>query len=122
MSGQRRELLQWFGLFGGPAAWATHLVVGFQLTEASCTPGVGPFSASWALAALTVAAAAVVLLAEAAAVVVFRELDRLDKDAPGPDGRRRFLAAGAMVGNGLLFVAVVLAGIATLAQSGCRGA
>jgi hypothetical protein len=122
MSGQRREILQWFGLLGGPAAWATHLVLGFQLTEASCDRGLGPFGTSSALTVVTVAAALVVLSAEAAAIVVFRELQELGGDAPGPDGRRRFLVAGAMVGNVLLFVAVVLAGIATVAQPGCRGA
>ena len=122
MSDRRRELLQWFGLLAGPAAWAVHLVLGFEVTEASCDRGLGSFDTTPALVALTIVAATVVLLAEASAILVFRGLQRVDKDAPGPDGRRRFLAAGAMVGNVLLFVAVVLAGVATLAQPGCRGA
>ena len=122
MSGRRLELLQWFGLLGGPAAWATHLVLGFEVTEASCTSGVGPFGAAAWLTAATVVAAIVVLLAEGAAVTVFRELVGVDKDAPGPNGRRRFLVVGAMVANALFFVAVVLAGVATVAQPGCRGA
>ena len=122
MSDGRREILQWFALLGGPAAWTAHLVLGFELTEASCEPGLGPFSTSAALTTLTVAAAIVVLLAEGAAIAVFRQLDHLDRDAPGPDGRRKFLVVGALVGNVLLFVAVVLAGAATLAHPGCRGA
>lgn len=122
MSGGRRELLQWFGLLGGPAAWTIHLVLGYELTEASCDKGLGPFSPTAALASLTVAAAILVLLAEGAAVAVFRELGDVGKDAPGPDGRRRFLVTGAMVGNVLLFVAVVLAGTAALSHTGCRGA
>ena len=92
------------------------------MTEASCDRGLGSFDTTPALVTLTIVAATVVLLAEASAILVFRGLQRVDKDAPGPDGRRRFLAAGAMVGNVLLFVAVVLAGVATLAQPGCRGA
>jgi hypothetical protein len=122
MSGRRLELLQWFGLLGGPAAWATHLVLGFEVTDASCTSGVGPFATAAWLTAATVVAAIVVLLAEGAAVTVFRELVGVDKDAPGPNGRRRFLVVGAMVANALFFVAVVLAGVATVAQPGCRGA
>jgi hypothetical protein len=122
MTGRQRELLQWFGLLGGAAAWSAHLVLGFEVTEASCDRGLGPFDASTALVILTVAAGVVILLAESASIAVYRKLEPVDKDAPGPDGRRRFLAAGAIVGNVLLFVAVVLAGAATLSQSGCRGA
>jgi hypothetical protein len=122
MSGRRLELLQWFGLLAGPAAWATHLVLGFEVTEAACTSGVGPFGTAAWLTAATAVAAIVVLLAEGAAVTVFRELVGVDKDAPGPNGRRRFLVVGAMVANALFFVAVVLAGVATVAQPGCRGA
>jgi hypothetical protein len=121
MSGRRLELLQWFGLFGGAAAWATHLVFGFEVTEASCTAGLGPFRSGATLTVATVVAAIVVLLAEGAAVTAFHELAGVDKDAPGPDGRRRFLVVGAMVANALFFVAVVLAGVATVAQPGCRG-
>jgi len=122
MNGRRLELLQWFGLLGGPAAWAAHLVFGYALTNASCTQGLGPFNSSATMTVATVVAVAVVVLAEGAAVAVYRELAGVDEDAPGPDGRRRFLAVGAMVANVLLLVAVLLAGIATVAQPGCRPA
>jgi hypothetical protein len=122
MTAARREALQWFALFAGPAAWAVHLVAGFEVTDAACTAGLGPFGRGPALTALTVAAALVAALGEVAAIAVFRSLQTVSGDAPGPGGRQRFLAFGAMVANVLLFVAIVLAGVATAANSGCRGA
>jgi hypothetical protein len=122
MTPARREALQWFALLAGPAAWTIHLVAGFEVTDASCSAGLGPFGHSAALVALTVAAALVVVLAEGAAIVVFRSLRDVPGDAPGPAGRQRFLAFGAMVGNVLMLGAIVLAGIAATAHSGCRGA
>jgi hypothetical protein len=123
MTDARREALQWFALLGGPAAWTAHLVLGFGYTEASCGSGLRSvgLDRTAAVSALTVAAALVTLLAELAAVALFRELRDVDPDAPGPDGRRRFLAFGAMVGNVLLFVAIILAGVANLAHAGCPG-
>ena len=122
MTARRQEALQWFGLFGGPAAWATHLVLGFEVGEASCGTGLGPFSSTATMVTATVVLAGVVVLAEAAAVTVLRHLLDVDKDAPGPEGRQRFLAYGAVVGNVLLFVAIVLAGVATIAATRCQGA
>jgi hypothetical protein len=122
MTATRREALQWFALFAGPAAWAVHLVAGFEVTDAACNAGLGPFAHGVALTVLTVAAALVAVLGEAAAIAVFRSLEDVSGDAPGPGGRQRFLVFGAMVANVLLFLAIVLAGIGTAANPGCRGA
>jgi hypothetical protein len=124
MSSRQLEALQWFGLLAGPLAWTAQLVLGFGVSDAACSSGVAPlgFSRVGTVTALTVAAAVVAVLGELSAVAVFRTLRQVDGDAPGPDGRRRFLAAGAMVGNVLLFVAIVLGGVATVAHTGCRPA
>lgn len=124
MSDRRLESLQWFGLFAGPLAWAMQLVFGFGISDAACSTGVAPlgFSRVGAVTTLTVAAALVAVLAELSAVAVFTALRHVDGDAPGPNGRRRFLAYAAMVANVVVFVAIVLGGIATVAHTGCRSA
>jgi hypothetical protein len=110
MTRTRLEILQWFALFGGPLAWATHHVVGYGLSEARCDVA----GSQWHLDAVTwqiVLAAlvgAVVLLAEAAALVVFRATRDVDGNAPGPEGRLHFFAEAALVGNVLFLVIVVL--------------
>jgi hypothetical protein len=122
MSRARLELLQWFGLVAAPAAWAVHLVVGFYLAEAHCEAtrwDDGWLSTQVALTAVTVVVA---LLAEAAAIAVYRDLRRVDGDAPGPSGRQRFFAIGGLVGNVLFLVAIFLTGIAVAATQGCRQA
>jgi hypothetical protein len=124
MSDGQREALQWFGLLAGPLAWTVQLVLGFGVSDAACSSGVAPlgFSRVATVTALTVAAAIVAVLGELSALAVYRALRSVDGDAPGPDGRRRFLATGAMVGNVLLFVAIILGGVATAAHTGCGSA
>jgi hypothetical protein len=117
----RLELLQWFALFGGPLAWTVQHVVGYGISDAGCSVA----GAQWDLhistmqVVLSVATGAVVLAAEAAALVVFRQTRMVDEYAPGPNGRLRFFAQAALVGNVLFFVIVVLDGVSTVYHLPC---
>jgi hypothetical protein len=119
----RAEALQWFALLAGALAWAVQLVVGFGAATATCSAAGaqwGVDTRAWILT-VTLVAGTVVLLAEAAAVAVLRETSGVPQDGPPPDGRRRFFALAAALGNVLFFVAVVLGGIGSLAHQPCHG-
>ena len=94
----RLEMLQWYALFGGAARVAAEHVVGYGISEAGCHVA----GAQWGLhvATLQIAVAAVagsvVIAAEGAACAVFHATDGVDRDAPGPAGRMRFLAQAAL--------------------------
>lgn len=122
MSGRRLETMQWFGFLGAPLAWAASITLGYFLAETHCE--AAHWSTGWSPVEIvvTAGAAAIAAAAEAAAATVFFELRRIDRDAPGPAGRRYFLAAGALVGNVLFFVAILLGGITVVATQACRPA
>jgi hypothetical protein len=117
----RLEILQWFGLLGGAVAWTGQHVLGYFFADAGCNAA----GAEWGLnhtpmqIALSVAAGAVVLAAEAAAYAVFRETRATDEYAPGPNGRLKFFAEAALLGNVLFFVIVVLDCISTVYHLPC---
>jgi hypothetical protein len=118
---RRSELLQWFGLFGGAAAWTCQHGALFFLSSAHCNPA----GTRWGLSVLgwqigiTAAAAVVALVAEAAAVVtVFRTLE-FEHDGPPPLGRIHFFALAASVGNVLFLGAIVLNGVGAGWWSSC---
>jgi hypothetical protein len=120
----RLELLQWFALFGGPLAWTVQHVVGYGIADAGCS-AVGTqwdFHTAALQIALSTATGVVVLAAEAAAFVVFRQTRDVDQYAPGPNGRIRFLAQAALLGNVLFFVIVVLDGVGTVYHLPCHQA
>jgi hypothetical protein len=122
MTRTRLELLQWFGLLAGGAAWAVHLVFGYGMTLVDCSAG----SRAWGVSRgvyelpLTVGALAVAVLAETAAAVVYRQVRQVHYDAPGPRGRLHFFAVAALVGNVLFATAIVLEGIGVFAGAACR--
>jgi hypothetical protein len=112
------ELLQWYGLLGAAIVWAAQLVLAYGLTVARCGEG-GNFGLSldsWEVV-LMVVAATLALLAEAAAVTVFLETRSLEHDDPPPAGRRHFFATGAMVGNVLFLMIILLTGIGIVVHS-----
>jgi hypothetical protein len=116
------EALQWFGLFGGALAWVGQFVVGYGVGQGTCSPGGrdwGIGATVWEIALLT-AAAVVTLLALAASVLVIRETRETEYDGTPPDGRRRFFAIAAAMGN-VLFLAIILnTGIVSLSHFPCR--
>jgi hypothetical protein len=119
---RRLELLQWFGLLAGAAAWGVAHVFGYGLSEARCNSG----SAGWNVAlhgwtgALTGFAAAVTVCAAlaAASVLVLTRGVSYEDDPPG--GRLRFFAIAALIANVLFLVMVVLYAAGSIANDPCR--
>jgi hypothetical protein len=118
----RPELLQWYGLFGAALAWTAQLVLGFGVSYADCST-VG---SQWGLDVVTwevvlmVVGGLFAVIAEVAAVSVFLSTRRIEYDDPPPDGRRHFFSFAAMLGNLLFINAILLSGIAAIANSTCR--
>ena len=118
---RRSELLQWFGLIGGAAAWTIQHGTLFFLAVARCNPSGSRWSpgiTGWQIG-VTVAAAVVALAAEAAAVVTALRTRELAEDGPPPLGRIHFFALAASAGNVLFLGAILLNGIGSVAWSSC---
>jgi len=124
MTRTRLEVLQWFGLLGGPLAWATQHVVAFGISDADCSTAGRQWDLHVALLQIVVAIAlgAVIVAAEGAAFAVFRATNDVGKDAPGPQGRLHFFAQAALLGNVLFLVIVVLNTIGTVYNLPCSQA
>ena len=120
----RRELLQWYGLFGAALAWAGQHVVVFGVASADCLNA----SRHWGLDVTTwvIVCSAIGLLcaavAEVAALSILLETRALEYEDPPPGGRHHFFAFGAALGNVLFIMAIVLNAVGTLASQGCRPA
>jgi hypothetical protein len=111
VSVRRLNVLVWFAVLGGAAAWATQFVVGMQLGLARCEPPASRFRIpieGWAIG-LAAGALLVVLLAEITAIVVFRATG--EGDGSVSTQRIHFLATVAMTVNPLLLVITVMAGL-----------
>ncbi len=119
MSRARLELLQWFGLLAAPLAWTVQLVTGYGVAAAACD-GAGGVSVTHVSATVTGVALVVAVAAETAALALFRRMRAIDQDAPGPEGRLRFFALAAVLGNVLFFVAILLGGVGTLVHLPCH--
>jgi len=124
MSLRRLAFLQWFGLLAGGTVWFAAFLAGVGTSVAVCNPA----SARWGIPHDTVETAllafggAVVLAAEAAALAVFRATRNVGEQDPPPHGRLHFFAIGAMVGNLLFFVIILLSGIAAIVDRTCHQA
>ncbi|MGE5275260.1 MAG: hypothetical protein ACM3QU_16045 [Verrucomicrobiota bacterium] len=124
-------ILQWVGLLLGAGVWAAQHVVGSGLTQAQCGAG----GAGWGIsndlwqATLAGCAAGLVLIAAASAVTVFartREAGFGDEPAEEAGDLRRarlhFFAAASIAANTIFLAIILLDGIASLVQLGCRQA
>ena len=124
MTIRRLSVLQWFGFLAGGTIWFAAFLAGIGASVAVCNPA----SARWGIphdtleAALLGFGAAVVLAAEAAAVAVFRATRNVEEQDPPPVGRLHFFAIGAMAGNLLFLVIIVLTAIATIVDRTCHQA
>ncbi len=124
MTVRRLEFLQWFGFVAGGTIWFTEFIVGVGASEAVCNPA----SARWGIPhdvvqiALLAFAALCVACAEVAAVLVFRSTRDAEEQGPPPHARMRFFAAGAMAGNLVFFMIILLTGVATVADRLCHQA
>ncbi len=116
------EFLQWFGFGGAALFWAAQHVIGFGTTVARCGAGGARFGIdlhTWELATFATALAFVVCAEAAAAVTVARTWGA-EYDGPPPEGRRHFFALGALVGNLLFLVIILLSGLSTITFDPCR--
>lgn len=117
MSRSRLEVLQWYALFGGALAWTAEHVLGYFVSDGGCSgqvahPGVwGGLLVAFGVLAVTAA--------QAAAITVYRATSGVDHDAPGPEGRLRFFAVAALVGNVLFLMLVGLDGLGSLSHLPC---
>jgi hypothetical protein len=118
---RRSELLQWFGLFGGAAAWTCQHGALFFLSSARCNPAGDRWAfgmTGWQIA-VTVAAGLVALAAEWAAVVTALRTRELEHDGPPPLGRIYFFSIAASAGNVLFLGAILLNGIGAGSWTSC---
>ncbi|MFN2627107.1 MAG: hypothetical protein ABR569_00545 [Gaiellaceae bacterium] len=115
-------LLQWFGLLGAAGAWAAQHLVGYGVTDASCSvAGIhwGVAQDAWQIG-LMVGACIVIVAAEGAAAIVFRETRDVEETAGPPLGRLHFFATAALVANLLFLGIVVMDGLASVLDVACR--
>ena len=116
------EFLQWFGFGGAALVWAAQHVIGFGATIARCGAGgaqLGIDLHTWELATFATALALVVAAEAAAVVTVFRTWG-VEHDGAPPEGRRHFFALGALIGNLLFGVIILLSGMSTISFDPCR--
>jgi hypothetical protein len=113
------RLLLAFALVGGPAAWVLHLLAGYGVEEAACSPAVAGDDFRnddiWLIAVLTVALAAVAIAAAGAGWAVAHRPETGDD----PRGHRRFLAWAAVIAGCLFALIIVLVGYALTTLAGC---
>jgi hypothetical protein len=124
MTIRRLSQLQWFGFLAGGVIWWSTFLTGVGATVAACNPASG----RWGIAhdtvqlALMAVAIAFILAAQAAALTVFRATRNVEEADPPPEGRLHLLSIGALVGNTLFLVIIVLSEIATVVDRACHQA
>ena len=104
----RRSVLVWFAVFGGVAAWTTHLLFLVIMVQYTCNVG-GDVWVLHLVTALTAAATIAAIALSANLLRIARDNGRgADDDRDTPDARLRFLGGlGVLVGaiNLLLILA-----------------
>jgi hypothetical protein len=121
---RRLELLQWFGFLFGGMIWFASFVAGAGIGVATCNPAGARWGIPYDPIQLGLLSFAVLCIgaAEAAAVLVFRETQRAVDEDPPPAGRMRLFAIGAMVGNLIFLVIVLLSFVAAIVDRTCQQA
>ena len=123
MSGVRRlNALSWFGLTGGPLAWAAMHVFGWGLSEARCGIGSAPWhlpARTWEIAAIG-AALLVWALATGSGLVAFLATRNDESDAEPPLGRLHMIAAGSLAVETVFLVMILMTGISSAVVMGCH--
>jgi hypothetical protein len=124
MTIRRLSQLQWFGFLAGGVIWWSTFLTGIGTTIAVCNPASG----RWGIAhdtvqlALMAVAIACILAAQAAAVTVFRATRNVDEGDPPPEGRLHLFSIGALLGNTLFLVIILLTGISAVVDRACHQA
>lgn len=99
-----RELLLWFGMAGGPVAWALHLSIGYFIVSLPCMSDVREVKVPFyfATAPLAAIAAAAVIIAAANC----RRVKLHATDSAESGGRPGFMAAMGMMLSGISLLAI----------------
>jgi len=108
--------LAWFGVAGGPVAWALQYILGAQIVLARCKSPDARFqlpATGWAIGLAALAAAAA-LAAELAAIAVFRATSAGEHENGRPVSTERlhFLAAVGITVNPLVFAICAMVAVA----------
>ncbi|MDE3024026.1 MAG: hypothetical protein KGI93_00495 [Acidobacteriota bacterium] len=116
------KALPWIGFFVAPAAWFGQHLVGQAVAQAGCSAATLSWGISvrtWQITLLVVASL-LILASETAAVVAFRRTRDASYASPPPVGRVRLIAIAAMTTNLIYLVIVLLDGLASIVEVGCR--
>jgi hypothetical protein len=131
MSSRRSNLLLWFGVGGGAAAWTVQFVANLAFSFAQCNQPTARWQLpvhGWQIG-LSAGAVVTVLASIAACVTIFRRTFRIDDvfgqerrgdgSAP-PLGRVHFLTIVGFVVNVLVLAIVVMTGIGAPLLTVCQ--
>jgi hypothetical protein len=124
MTIRRLSQLQWFGFLAGGVIWWTTFLTGIGTTMAVCNPASGRWGIPHDTVQLALMAVAIafILAAQAAAVTVFRATRSVGEEDPPPDGRLHLFSIGALLGNTLFLVIILLTEIAAVVDRTCHQA
>jgi hypothetical protein len=124
MTIRRLSQLQWFGFLAGGVIWWTTFLTGIGTTMAVCNPASGRWGIPQDTVQLALMAVAIafILAAQAAAVTVFRATRSVGEEDPPPDGRLHLFSIGALLGNTLFLVIILLTEIAAVVDRTCHQA
>ena len=113
MSTRRLNILVWFGILGGPIAWALVHVIGYAFGLAQCDDPADRWQLAvhaWDVVTAAVGVA-VAIAAEAVSFWIFRRT-QVEGNEP-PTARVHFLATIGLTVNPLALAIMVMIGIAT---------
>jgi hypothetical protein len=124
MTLRRLSVLQWFGFLAGGVTWWAAFLTGVGTTVAVCNPASGRWGIAHDTVQFVLMSVAVVLIlsAQAAAVVVFRATRNVEEADPPPEGRLHLFSIGALLGNTLFLVIILLSEIAAVVDRACHQA
>ena len=120
----------WFGVLGGPVAWAVQFVINLWFTYAQCSPtGRWQLPIRWWQVGLSIGALATGLAATAVCVGLYRSTSRIEGmtttvrrgfgGAP-PVARIHFLAVVGLTVNFLTITIIVMTGVGAPLLTVCR--
>ena len=124
MSIRRLEYLQWFGFVAGGTIWFGSFLAGLWTSAAVCNAG----SSRWGVpldtveVAIGIFALCCLAASEAAAIAVFRATRGAEEEGAPPPARMKFFAIGAMTGNVLFAMVIVLSTLAAVVGRACHQA
>jgi hypothetical protein len=124
MTLRRLSMLQWFGFLAGGTIWFASFLAGIGTSQAACNPASRRWGIPLDAVELTLTVVAIVLVgsAQLAAVAVFRATRNVEEQDPPPEGRLHFFAIGAMLGNTIFLVIILLTGVGTIVDRACHQA